>query len=92
MAVHDVALIINSVIRLLISAVVAWKLLTRFHSLNRPERVGLGLSGGTALLTIPPMMVEKMTPFDDWASIAFAGGFLLYLIGRMMKHARERTS
>ena len=45
--------------------------LTRFHEgLGLPERVGAGLIGGSALMTIPIVFdVDKDgTPFDVWAS------------------------
>ena len=74
---------ISAAIRLVIPALVTFKLIWRFHRLNRLERAGLALAGGSSLLTVPPMLLTRLTPFDDWSGLVFGLGFLVYLIGKL---------
>lgn len=72
--------------------------LTRFHEgLGLPERVGAGLIGGSALMTIPIVFdVDKNgTPFDVWAGTVSAVGILVFIVGRLIrlrKHANNNQA
>jgi hypothetical protein len=79
-------LVLTSLFRLCIMAIVVVKLTKYRQTFNCPERVGLGLAGGCALLTIPNIWQQHGSPFEGWAGTIFTLGFLVYLIGRMTRH------
>jgi hypothetical protein len=84
----------NAAGRVLVSMLIAYKLI-RFHDmLNPAERFGLGICGGTVFLTIPVVFASGnyRTPFDDWASMLFTFGFLIYLASRTTRHVRHQRN
>lgn len=90
MTAHEIIIYTSSGVRVIIAGLVIYKLLYRFNSLNKPERAGLCLLGGSSLLTIPPMLQTEVTPFDDWAGLTFVIGIAAYLIGRIMRTWNRR--
>lgn len=84
--------VLNAIVRLIIMGLIAYKLMCFHEMLNRPERLGLGICGGTGFLTIPVIFAQGdyRTPFDGWASALFSIGFLIYLIGRTSRHIRHQ--
>jgi len=84
--------ILNSLARLLIAAILIWKLL-RFPGLfNSWERNGMALGAGTALLTITVIWDGERSPFDGWATTLFSFAMLLYFIGRTTRHWRHERN
>lgn len=66
-----------------IALLVSYKLYFCFHHYNAWERLGLGLFGGSALITIPPLIYPGV-PTADWAIFTFRAGLIVYLIGRIL--------
>ena len=50
------------------------------------ERIGMGLLGTGALLTIGPILWPEASPFEDWSVALFRLGCVIYLFGRLLKH------
>lgn len=73
-----------------ILAIVAWKLTVWHHCFNVSERVGMGLTGAGAFLTIPAILQAPGNPFDGWAMAIFRMGVCIYFIGRMLRHRRHK--
>lgn len=90
----DPFIILNSLVRVIIMLLIAYKLMVFHEMLNRVERVGLGIAGGTGFLTIPVIFAAGTfrTPFDGWAGMMFSTGFLIYLCGRMSRHIRHQRA
>lgn len=78
-------LILTTIFRVCIAAIVVVKLTRYRGTFNYPERLGLGLAGGAGLLTIANTW-NRHSPFEGWAMTLFTLGFLIYLIGRMTRH------
>lgn len=82
---------LNAVARTCVALVVIIKLVG-FHDHYRwDERIGLGVAGGCALLTVPAALIGQDSPFYAWAGAMFAIGVLVYFIGRLRRqihHAR----
>lgn len=78
--------------RLIVVAVCVIKL-TRFYHLYRTgERVGLGIAGGCALMTLPVLWEGPTSPFAEWAGAFFAGGVALYFLGRLQRQLRHERA
>ncbi|MDF2603028.1 hypothetical protein [Sphingomonas sp.] len=83
---------LNATLALLVCGLATYKLLAHFDDFKPIERVGLGIMAGSVLLTLPPLVVEGGTPFDDWSPAALRLGIALYLAGkveRLLRHARN---
>ena len=83
---------LNVLFALGITFCAALKLLAYYDDFKPIERYGLGITAGSVLLTIPPLLSEAPTPFDDWSSVALRLGVFLYLAGkveRLLRHARN---
>ena len=82
-------LILNSIFRVFITAILAYKLVAFRDQLKPVERWGMGIAGGSAFLTIPAIWDLPGNPFDKWATTLFSFGIMLYFIGRMTRHFRH---
>lgn len=83
----DIAIVLfNVALRIALTVFAVHYLDRYFDVLNRVERMGLGLMGGSTFLTIPVVLDtyfgNRGTPFDLWASTIQTLGFVLYLYGR----------
>jgi hypothetical protein len=84
--------IFTTLMRLGIAAIIIWKL-TRFpHRFILCERIGMGMVGGSSLLTISVIWQLERSPFDGWANSIFSAGVLTYFIGRMYRHFRHERN
>jgi hypothetical protein len=81
--------ILNTVARLGIMLIVAWKLTVWRSWFNATERVGMAVAGGTGFLTIPAIWGAEHDPFADWASSLFAVGVFIYFCGRLLRHRKH---
>jgi asparagine N-glycosylation enzyme membrane subunit Stt3 len=72
-------------VRLVVGLLVAFKLVWRYHRLGCLERLGLALMGGSAILTIPPIMMFRATPYDEWSGLLFGIGIALYILGKLIR-------
>lgn len=80
----------NAVLRLALTIVLSVELARYPEMLNRSERLGIGIMGGTCFLTIPVIINGgNGTPFEGWASTLFTFGALVYFCGRMTRLARH---
>lgn len=84
--------ILNSLGRLLLAAILLWKL-CRFPSLfNALESWGMAIAAGSSLLTITVIWDGPRSPYDGWASTVFSYAILLYFTGRMTRHWRHEAA
>ncbi|BBD98055.1 hypothetical protein SAMIE_1015560 [Sphingobium amiense] len=82
--------ILNSLARLMIAAILIWKLI-RFPALfNAWERYGMSVAAGCSILTVTVIWEAQRSPFDGWATSLFSLGILLYFIGRATRHFRHQ--
>lgn len=81
----------NAILRIAITLTVVFKLLRYGHLLNQAERVGLAVAGSGSFLTLAPIwdVYREGTPYDIWAGVLLAFGFLLYMLGRLSRHIRH---
>ena len=84
--------ILNVVFALGVTACATYKLIVHFDMLKAVERIGLGLMAGSVLMTIPPLITEAPTPFDDWSPAILRLGAFLYLFGRAERLWRHRRA
>ena len=88
MTVFDV---MNVAGRVVVTAIVVFKL-TQFREMtNFCERIGLGMMGAGSFLTIPVIMFKNDNPFEGWSVSLLTYGVILFLAGRTWrdhKHAR----
>lgn len=84
--------IINSIMRVGIMLIVAWKLIRFFHLFNSWERWGMSIAGGCSLLTVSVIWGGERSPYDGWATTLFSFGVLLYFIGRTTRHWRHERN
>lgn len=84
-------ILFSAFLRFSLTALVVYKLGWWGHMLNQMERVGLGLMGGSAFMTIPVILDTHKdgTPFDVWAGILFTLGVITYLMGRLSRHIKH---
>jgi len=85
--------ILAALLRFTMVAFIAYKVVRWGYMLNYVERVGLGIMGGSAFLTIPVILDggAEGTPFDNWAGVLMSVGILLYLGGRMSRHIQHEA-
>ncbi len=83
--------IFSAFLRCVLTTLVIYKLLWWGHMLNHLERIGLGLVGGSAFMTIPVILDAHRdgTPFDVWAGIVFTVGGIAYLLGSLSRHIKH---
>lgn len=84
----------NAILRLAVTIMCAIELSRFAEMLNRMERLGIGLMGGSAFLTIPVIIDRGIhgTPFDGWASTVFSLGAVIYFAGRMTRLSRHKIN
>jgi hypothetical protein len=89
-----IEVIIAALLRLILTALVIYKLMRWGHMLIPVERFGLGIIGGSAFMTVPVILDAKRygTPFDTWAGVLFTLGVTLYLAGRLSRHIRHERA
>lgn len=81
--------VIHAFLRLLLTAIVIVKV-TRFHAtLNTVERIGLGMMGGSGLLTVDVIWQRTDSPYYEWAPVFFTLGAILFLGGRAWRDRRH---
>jgi hypothetical protein len=86
--------ILNSLLRVTLTALLAFKLIYFGDMLNRIERLGMGMMGGASFLTVALIIdVHKEgTPFDGWATTLLTLGAIIYFGGRLSRHRRHRRA
>jgi len=86
--------ILNSLLRVLLTLFISYKLINYGDMLNFPERLGMGMMGGASFLTIALINDTQHdgTPFDGWATTVLTMGALVYFGGRLSRHIRHRRN
>lgn len=81
--------IVNSIGRVLLTIIVVIKV-TRFGlTLNKVERVGLGLMGSGSLLTVNVIWDMRESPFWGWSVSLITYGAVLFIAGRTWRDWRH---
>jgi hypothetical protein len=80
---------LSVVCRLLVVMMVVVKLTRYYDHYHRSERLGLGVLGGCALMTVPVLFQGPTSPFAEWAGALFAMGVMVYLGGRLVRQVRH---
>lgn len=83
--------VINSLGRLLLTAVVIYKITSFRETMNLLERCGLGMMGGGSFLTIA-LIWDQHGPFQGWSVTTLTYGAVAFLGGRTwrdMQHERN---
>lgn len=84
--------VVNSVVRLMLTAIVIYKL-TQFERMMIPlERIGLGMMGGGSFLTLSVIWEGQASPFDGWAVSILNVGAMLFLGGRTWRDRRHQKA
>lgn len=86
--------IVNAILSAGLAAILSYKLIIWGGSYNFVERLGMGLMGGSVILTIGPLLTSEPTPFDGWATALLRFGAILYFAARLyrlMKHRHANT-
>lgn len=86
---------LNVLFRAFIVLVVMVKLTGFWNTYRLGQRIGLGLIGGCALMTIPVILEGPTSPFAEWAGAVFSFGVLAYAGGgllRNVKHSRANEA
>ncbi len=81
--------ILNSIGRLVLTAIVIYKLGQFRDMANMAERIGLGFMGGGSFLTIPNIWEAEQSPFDGWAATLLTWGAVLFVVGRTYRDRRH---
>ncbi len=86
-------IIFSAVARFGFALLLAFVLIKVGHLLNLVERIGIGLMGGSGLLTVAVILDidSHGTPFDGWASALFTLGGILFFpafVYRKLRHER----
>ena len=86
--------ILNTFLRLAVTAILVVKLTKFYANFKQIERIGMGLIASGSFLTIPPIwMVRPNAPvFDGWSTSVMTFGLCLYFTGRMMRHVRHNRA
>lgn len=85
--------VINSIGRLLLTAIVIYKITSFRETMNLLERAGLGAMGGGSFLTIA-LIWDNDGPFQGWAVTTLTFGAIAFLGGRTwrdMQHQRNNA-
>ena len=83
---------INIVCRLGIAAICVVKLWAYFDLYKPLERLGIGIAGGCAFMTIGVFFTGARSPFAEWASALFTVGVLLYFTSRLERQIRHSAA
>lgn len=81
--------ITNSILRLILMGLAVVAITKYRHMFLRDERVGLGIMGGCAFLTIGVIWERQNSPFDGWATSLFTFGAVLFLNGLLRRKSRH---
>jgi hypothetical protein len=84
--------LMNVVCRLAVAGIVVIKLVFFYDSYRWDERLGLGIAGGCALLTMVELGGFRSSPFDHWPSAFFAFGVMVYFVGRLRRQIHHRRA
>jgi hypothetical protein len=82
-------IIINTLLSLVLSAMLIHKLVNWRDNFIPLERIGMGLMAGSVLMTIPVIWTHGPTPFDTWTTTVLRLGAVLYFAGRLSRHMRH---
>lgn len=80
---------LNVLGRLLLTALVVYKLAQFRDHMIGMERVGLGMMGGGSFLTIPIILDRYNNPFNGWATSLLTIGAVIFLAGRTWRDRRH---
>jgi hypothetical protein len=83
----------NTIARLALTLFIAVAIDIYADDLNKTERVGLGLLGGSSFMTIGPIWgsyQRVQTPYDQWSGFLMTMGCLIFAGGRMWRLHRHR--
>ena len=83
-------IIVNAILSIGLATLVSYELVSWGSSYNYPERVGMGLIGGSVILTIGPLLTSEPTPFDGWATALLRVGAILYFSARLSRFIKHR--
>lgn len=78
--------ILNMTFGLIAAGIIAYRLAGDGEPLTFMERVGFGFVGAGMILTIGPVMFDSPTPFEDWSAALLRFGFVIFLIGQLLRH------
>lgn len=85
--------IINASGRIILTALVIYKVTTFRDQANSAERMGLGLMGSGSFLTVPIILYKNQNPFEGWAVALLTIGAILLLGGRTWRdHKHKRAN
>lgn len=84
--------ILNSLWRVLLVLVVAYKLTQFREMMIAAERIGLGLMGGGSLMTVSIIWEHRASPFDGWAVSVMTIGAVVFLMGRTWRDRRHQRA
>lgn len=73
-----------------LAAILSYKLIVWGASYNFPERLGMGLMGGSVILTIAPLLTSGPTPFDGWSTALLRLGAIIYFAARLYRLIKHR--
>lgn len=82
----------NMIGRLSLTLFIAYALLRFGHHMHGVERFGLGLIGGSSLMTLAPIWgsIERVeTPFDQWSGVLLTAGMVMFAAGRMFRFVKH---
>jgi len=84
-------IVANCLLRAVLSIMMALCIVWFDSWLSRAERLGIGIMGGTGLMTVPVIYMTAKhipSPYDGWASLLFTVGAIVFFSGWMH---RKRT-
>lgn len=85
--------ILNTVLSIGLAVLIAYVLFVFDETLIIVERVGLGLAGGSVLLSIASIWAHgAMTPYSVWYQWIWRAGWILYLGGRTYRVRRHHSN
>lgn len=89
MTVFDIANVIG---RLMLTALVVYKLSLFRDNMIMPERAGLGMMGAGSFLTVPIIIDRADNPFNGWAISILTFGAVIFIAGRTWRDYRHAHS
>lgn len=82
--------IVNAIGSVGLAAVLSYMMIIWGNAYNFPERLGMGLMGGSVILTITPLLTTEPAPFDGWATALLRFGAILYFAARLYRLVKHR--
>lgn len=86
MSVFDMANVFG---RLLLTAIVIYKLSQFRDQMIALERIGLGIMGAGSFLTIPIIIDRNGNPFNGWAVSLLTFGAIIFISGRVLRDRKH---